>query len=114
MEEKIESLMKNDTWDMVGFLDRRKKISIKWVFKINTNATGHVKKYKDRLVTKGYLQVEGVDFYGIFSHVANLNSIRVLMYLVARFDLQIKKMDIKTTFLHGDPEEISLWIETFT
>jgi hypothetical protein len=54
---------------------------------------------------KGYSQVEGVDFGEIFSPVAKLNSIRVLMSLAATFDLEIEKMDVKTTFLHGDLEE---------
>jgi hypothetical protein len=54
---------------------------------------------------KGYSQVEGVDFSDIFSHVAKLNLIRVLMYLVVAFDLEIEKMDVKITFLYGDLEE---------
>jgi hypothetical protein len=46
MEEEMKSLRKNDTCDMVGFPQGRKKISSKWVFKRNTNVAGHVKKYK--------------------------------------------------------------------
>jgi hypothetical protein len=57
------------------------------------------------LVAKGYSQVEGVDFGEIFSLVAKLTSIRVLMYLAATFDLEIEQMDVKTMFLHGDLEE---------
>ena len=41
----------------------------------------------------------------IFSPVAKLTSIRVLMYFVATFDLEIEKTNVKTTFLHGDLEE---------
>ena len=105
MEEEMESLRKNDIWDLVGFLDGRKTNDSKWVFKRNTNAVGCVEKYKARLVSKGYSQVEGVDFGEIFSHVAKLTSIRVLMSLVIAFNLEIDKMDVKTTFLHGDLEE---------
>jgi hypothetical protein len=54
---------------------------------------------------KGYSQVEGVDFSDNFFLVAKLNSIRVLMSMVATFDLEIEKMDVNTTFLHGDLEE---------
>jgi hypothetical protein len=57
------------------------------------------------LVAKGYSQVEGVDFGEIFSPIAKLTSIRVLMSLDATFDLEIEQMDVKTTFLHGDLEE---------
>jgi hypothetical protein len=38
---------------------------------------------------KGYSQVEGVDFDEIFSLVAKLTSIRVLMSLATTFDLEI-------------------------
>ena len=71
----------------------------------NTNEAGRVKKFKDKLVTKGYLQVEGVNFGEIFSPIAKLISIRVLTPLATTFDLEIEKMDVKTTFLHGDIEE---------
>jgi hypothetical protein len=57
------------------------------------------------LVSKGYLQDEGVDFGDIFSPVAKLNSIRLLIFLAAVFDIEIEYMDIKTTILHGDLEE---------
>ena len=105
MEEELESLRKNYTWDLVAFPGGRKAIGSKWVFKIKTNAIGHVNKFKVWLVAKGYSQVEGVDFGEIFSPIAKLTSIGVLMYLVVAFDLEIEKMDVKTTFLHGYLEE---------
>jgi hypothetical protein len=54
---------------------------------------------------KGYSQVEGVDFGEIFSLVAKLTSIKVLMSLATKFDMEIEHMDVKTTFLHRDVEE---------
>jgi hypothetical protein len=41
----------------------------------------------------------------IFSPIAKLNSIRVLVSLVVAFYLEIEQMDVKTMFLHGDLEE---------
>jgi hypothetical protein len=64
-----------------------------------------VEKYKARLVAKGYSQVEGIDFGEIFSPVAKLTSIRVLLSVAIAFDFEIEQMDVKTTFLHGDLEE---------
>ena len=51
------------------------------------------------------MQVEGVNFGEIFSPIAKLASIRLLMYLAASFDLETEKMDMKTTFIHGYLEE---------
>ena len=105
MEEEIKSLRKNDTWDLVALLDGRRTIRRKWVFKKNTNATSHVEKFKAQLVAKGYSQVEGINFVEIFSPISKLSSIRLLMSLAVTFDLEIDKMDVKITFLHGDLEE---------
>ena len=87
----MESLRKNDTWDLVGLFDGRKTIGSKWVFKRKRNAIGHIEKYKARLVSKKYSQVQGVKFSEIFSPVSKLTSIRVLMSLAATFGLEIEK-----------------------
>ena len=105
MVEEMESLHKNQIWDLVELPKRRKLINIKWVFKKNMNSNGQVKKFKAQLVAKGYSQVKGVNFGDIFSPVAKLTSTRVLMSLVASFDLEIEQMDAKKMLLHGNLEE---------
>jgi hypothetical protein len=90
MVEEMESLHKNKTWDLVKFPSGRKLVDRKWVFKKKMNVTGQVDKFKARLVAKGCSQVEGVDFGDIFSPVAKLTSIRVLMSLVEAFNLDIQ------------------------
>jgi hypothetical protein len=54
MDEEMETLDKNEDWDLVELSTRRNPIGIKWVFKKKLNAEGKVEKYKDRLVAKGY------------------------------------------------------------
>eukprot|EP00253_Pinus_taeda_P008943 PITA_08943 len=75
------------------------------VFKKKTNAEGKVEKYKARLVAKGYSQVSGIDFGDIFSSVAKVTSIRLLLSVSATFDFEVEQMDVKTTFLQRDLEE---------
>jgi hypothetical protein len=75
------------------------------MFNKNLNTTGQFKKFKARLVEKGYSQVKGVEFGEIFSPAAKLTSIRVLMSLDVSFDLEIEQMDVNIVFLHGDLEE---------
>jgi hypothetical protein len=105
MVKEMESLQKNETWDLVELPSGRKHVSSNWVFKKKMNASGQVKKFKALLVGKGYSQVEGVDFSEFFSLVVKLTSIRVLMSLATTFDLETEQMDVKTMFLHGDMEE---------
>eukprot|EP00253_Pinus_taeda_P007140 PITA_07140 len=46
MVDEMASLHKNEAWDLVELLARRKPIGSKWVFKKKTNAEGNVEKYK--------------------------------------------------------------------
>eukprot|EP00253_Pinus_taeda_P014285 PITA_14285 len=103
--DEIASLHKNEAWDLVELPAGRKPIGNKWVFKKKTNAERKVEKYKDRLVAKGYSQVSRIDFGDIFSPVAKVTSIRLLLSIAAAFDFDVEQMDVKITFLHGDLEE---------
>jgi hypothetical protein len=105
MVEEMESLYKNETWDLVKLLSRRKLVGSKWVFKKKMNSVGKIDKFKAQMVAKGYSQVEGVEFGDMFSPVAKITSIRVLMSLAATFNLEIEQIVVKTMFLHGDLEE---------
>ena len=49
--------------------------------------------------------MEGIDYHGIFSPVVKLVSIRIVLALVVLLDLELKQLDVKTTFLHGDLDE---------
>jgi hypothetical protein len=56
-------------------------------------------------VAKGYTQIEGVDYNETFSLVSCKDSFRIIMALVAHFDLELHQMDVKTAFLNGDLDE---------
>jgi hypothetical protein len=90
MVEEMESLDKNEAWDMIEFPARRNLVGRKWVFKKKMNVEGKVEKYKAHLVAKGYSQVEGIDFDDICSLIAKLISIRFLLFVVVAFDLEVE------------------------
>jgi hypothetical protein len=46
MVEEMESLHKNETWDLVKLPNGRKHVGSKWVFKNKMNDTGQVEKFK--------------------------------------------------------------------
>jgi hypothetical protein len=45
------------------------------------------------------------DYNETFSPVSYKDSFRIIMALVAHYDLELHQMDVKTTFLNGDLEE---------
>ena len=62
-------------------------------------------RFKACLVAKGYTQKKGVDFNKVFSLVVKHSSIKVLLAMVALFNLELEQLYVKTTFLHGKLEE---------
>jgi hypothetical protein len=56
-------------------------------------------------VEKYFTQREGIDYNETFSPVSCKDSFRIIMILVAHYDLELHQMDVKMTFLYGDLEE---------
>ncbi|KAG8496742.1 hypothetical protein CXB51_007919 [Gossypium anomalum] len=70
MQEEIESLHKNRTWDFVKLPKGKKVIRYKWMFKKTEGTLGvEEPRYKVRLVAKGYNKIPVVDFTNMFSPV---------------------------------------------
>ena len=65
------------------------------------DADGNITIYKARLVTKGFRQVQEVDYDETFSPVAMLKSVWIMLEIVAFYDYEIWQMDVKTAFLNG-------------
>jgi hypothetical protein len=66
---------------------------------------GSVERHKARLVSKGFSQVEGIDYNETFSPVAKMNSIHLVLSLVASHKWEVHQMDVKSSFLHGYLQE---------
>nr|GFB76624.1 retrotransposon protein, putative, Ty1-copia subclass [Tanacetum cinerariifolium] len=84
-----------------GILENDKTVGSKWLFKKKIDMDGNVHIYKASLVAKGYTQNRGIDYEEIFSPVADIRAIRILIAIAAYYDYEIRQMDVKTTFLNG-------------
>ncbi|KZV57799.1 hypothetical protein F511_22286 [Dorcoceras hygrometricum] len=104
IQEELEALDRNKTWDLVTLPRGRKAIGNIWVYKIKRDDNNQVERYHARLVVKGYAQKEGIDFND-FSPVVRLNTVRVMLALCTVFDLHLEQLYLKTAFRHGDLEE---------
>src|SRR5688572_5737299 len=105
MEDEIKAHVENHTWTFSDVPDGRKAIKCKWVFKTKLKVDGTVDRYKARLVAKGCSQKPGIDYEETYGPVVRYTSIRFLMALAAKYDLDIDQMDVTTAFLNPELEE---------
>ena len=63
--------------------DDRQSIEINGSFKKKTDVDGNVTIHEARLVAKSFSQVQGVDYNEIFSSVAMLKSVGIMLALAA-------------------------------
>ena len=101
MQEEIDSLLENKTWELVNLPKGRKNLQNKWVYKINHESEEKKERYKENLVLKGFSQKQGIDFTKFLSPVVKMSSIRVILGLIVALDLECEQLDVNTTFLHG-------------
>ncbi|KAL0539841.1 hypothetical protein IC582_024062 [Cucumis melo] len=105
MKEELKSMNDNEVWDLVELPKESKRVGCKWVFKTKRDSNDNIERYKARLVAKGYTQKDGIDYKETFSPVSKKDSLRIIMALVAHYDLELHQMDVKTAFLNGNLDE---------
>ena len=106
MNEELDQIEKNHTWELVPRPHDKNVIGTKWIFKNKLNENGDVIRNKVRLSCKGYAQQEGIDFEETFSLVARLEDIRMFLPFSSFQQFNVFKMDVKSIFLNGDLEEV--------
>lgn len=103
MSKEIHALEENNTWVLTKLPPGKKAIDSKWVYKIKYKTNGEIERYKDRLVAKGFTQVEGVDFHETFEPVAKL--VRCALVVATKKKWDVYRMDVNNAFLQGDLNE---------
>ena len=73
-----------------------KKVGVKWIYKMKFNENGEVDKYKARLV---------VDYTEVSAPVTRMETIRLVVALVAQRGWSIYQLNVKSAFLYGDLNE---------
>ena len=102
MDKEMHSLLKNHTWDVVPLPFGKTAVGCKWVHTKKHHADGTLERYKSRLVARGFTQSYGIDYFETFAPVAKMETVRLLLALVAHFQRVIRQFDVKNAFLHGD------------
>jgi hypothetical protein len=105
-DEEMQSLQELDVHDIVDKPKTPVKLlKNKWVLKRKRTKEGLIERYKARMVVKGYLQAQGIDYEEVFAPVARHAILRALLAIAATKDLEMEQIDVKTAFLNGPLEE---------
>jgi transposase InsO family protein len=101
MNKEIESIIKNQTWEVVDRPADKVPITGMWIYKIKREADGKVKKLKARIVARGFQQTQGIDYTDIFVPVVRWLTIKLVLVLAAKFRWKLRQMDVITAFFNG-------------
>ena len=82
----MKAIEENKTWQLIDSPLGCRPISLKWVYKVKQDELGAIVKHKARLITRGFVQREGINFKEVFAPVARMESVHLLLVLAAAKD----------------------------
>jgi hypothetical protein len=106
MQEEIDSIQENHTWELIELSCGYRTIRLKWVFKQKKDEFGAVVKSKACLIAKGYVQQAGIDFDEVIALVLLMEFVRLVLPLAVDEGWEVHHMDVKTAFLNGELMEV--------
>lgn len=74
-------------------------------FKVKHNLDGSVQRYKARLVTKGFQQTLGINYFETFNLVVKFATIGVILIVIDSYHCDIRQVDVNNVFLNDDITE---------
>ncbi|OUC41357.1 integrase core domain protein [Trichinella nativa] len=113
INEELASHCENQSWEPAVLPPHKKAIKSKWVFKTKYKEDRTIEKRKARLVARGYSQLQGIDYEDTFAPTLGYSSLRYLLSLAAKYNLEVDQMDVVTAFLNPSlNEEIYMELPT--
>jgi hypothetical protein len=103
-KKELASMYENDVWELVQLPPGERAIPCRWLCTDKLMADLSTIE-KARLIVMGHLQKAGRDFQEIFAPVLKMESVQVLLALIAMHDMDFIQGDVKTAFLYGPLEE---------
>jgi hypothetical protein len=99
-QQELETLSKRKVFEVVRRPSGRKVIKNRWVFNVKDDG-----RKRACLVTKGFSQVEGMDYDQVFSPVVRFETVRLILALAALENWVAYGLDIRNAYLCGKLDE---------
>jgi hypothetical protein len=81
-------------------------LSNRWVYKRKRNQHNEVVQYKARIVARGFLQQQGLEYDETYAAVCNTATMRLLLAIAAYYDLEIFQVDVDTAYLNATRDRV--------
>ena len=101
MKAEVDSLVTNDTYELVPLPPGRTETKGKWVFTIKQGQSEQEFKFKARYVARGFSQIYGADYDETYSPTTRFTSIRTLLQYATNNQLVLHQMDVKGAYLNA-------------
>ncbi len=101
LEQAVWTLVKRDSLPAGTNI-----IPVKWVFKIKTDENGKITKFKARITPKGFKQRHSIDFFEVFASTGKYKSLRAMLSIAARRDMELQQLDVPQAFTQAKLDEV--------
>jgi hypothetical protein len=104
IQSEINSMIDRNVFTVEELPVGRKALNFKWTF-VWKSEHGEITRAKARIVAKGFMQQENIDYNEVFAPTGSQDGLRLLFSTAACEGLILDSIDIKTAFLYGDLSE---------
>ena len=72
---------------------------------MKTKINGLIEQFKARLVARGFSQAYSIDYTEIFALIVRIDTFRIFMAIIAKYNLETAQFNIKNTFTKAELKE---------
>lgn len=101
IKNEISQLEGNNTYTIETPPKGANIVTCKWVFAVKYNRDSTIKKFKARLVARGFSQIHRIDYNNTFALTIRIDTMRAVLTLVAIKDLKTGQVDVNNTFIES-------------
>jgi len=102
IKEELENFYFNNIMEFVPSVPKGKSlITTKWIFSVKIDSNNNIIKYKARLEARGFRQIFGIDFELTYSPTLNIDELKFIISLAAKFNWNIFQLDIKAVYFNA-------------